>query len=554
MTIDAEQIMKRFEALESQHDEWKGIWQKCSDYVQPRLGIDNKSNIHIFDSTAPLALSRFSAAMEAYLTPRTRKWHSLTTGNAELDDVDEVARWLEAVRDIIFDARYAPSANFANQFVENLQSLGVHGTGVIYVDDDPGIGIKYQCIPMSEIFLATDYVGRIDTVFRQYELTTRQALDKFGPNKLPDVIKDEAEKPNMMEKKYEFIHAVFPRKDFDKTKLGATNLPIASVHIAKAARQIVLESGYRTMPYAVGRFSVTSGEVYGRSPAMDVMPAIIQVNEMMKTMIRAAEKMVNPPVMVPEYDILRAIDVRPGSIIYGGIGQDGRQRVMPMQTGGSLPIGLEMIEASRSVINEAYFINLFQVLIEGPSNQSATEVVARQQEKAQLLAPTIGRIENEQLWTINSREVDILAESGAFPEAPPVLMDAGIITEDGSRIRPKYETSVSMTLHGSEGQAVIDGLTILASIGAGNPELTNMVDYKKAGRLAWSAVGATKKVLRTDEEIDEITQAQSQQANQESQAKQGMMMAQGAQSLAQAGRTLSEAQGEAALGGITGTI
>ena len=146
--IDADSVLKRFEALETKRCEWEGVWQQCADYVLPRLGRTNRTNQLIFDSTAPLALERFAAALESVLAPRTMKWHSLSTGFPDLDQDPEIARWLEIVRDILFEHRYAPEANFANQFVEGLFSLGCPGTAVIYIDERLGQGLRYPCIPV----------------------------------------------------------------------------------------------------------------------------------------------------------------------------------------------------------------------------------------------------------------------------------------------------------------------------------------------------------------------------------------------------------------------
>jgi hypothetical protein len=164
--MDALSIIRRFDALQSLRSEWESIWQICSDYVMPRSGQYNKSTRDIFDSTAPLAVSRFAGAMESILTPRSQKWHSLIFGIDDLDGNPEVSAFLEKINDILYLARYAPEANFANQMTEAYLSLGVHGVAVVYVDDKPGEGLRYQNIPVHEVYLAENAYGHIDTVFR----------------------------------------------------------------------------------------------------------------------------------------------------------------------------------------------------------------------------------------------------------------------------------------------------------------------------------------------------------------------------------------------------
>lgn len=490
--LDADKIMKRFEALESQRGQWDQPWQMCAEYLMPGLGGHKRKSGQVFDSTAPLALRRFAAAMESFLIPRTQKWHSLVTGIPEVDEDPESAAWLERLRDLMFKTRYAPKANFADQMLEAFISLGVFGTAVVFVDDDLGYGLRYQCIPLSEVYLANDGHGRVDTVFRWYKLSARQALQEFGLD-LPDDIKRDAEDPRRMENQHEFIHGVFPRHEIDKSRQDARNLPVASIHIAKAARRLVRESGYRIMPYAVSRFTVAPGEVYGRSPAMEVMPDIVQLNAMKKTVLRAAEKIVNPPLLTPEDDILNSFSLQPGSINYGGLDDQGRQRVVPLQLGANLPIGLELMEQSRQAINEAFYNNLFQVLVESPQ-KTATEVLEIAQEKAQLLAPAMGRQQSELLRAVIDRELDILSCGGALDTLPPAPYDL-------SDIQPRYETAMAQALNGREGQAILSAFAALSTLAQADPSVVNLVDCQAAGRAVWQSFGAPMKVTRNQKSM-----------------------------------------------------
>ena len=532
--ISADGILKRFQQLESRRGEWEGIWQMCSDYVLPRSGAQGKTNRKIWDDTAGLALGRFAAAMESVLVPRTHKWHSLAVGIPELDQRPEAAAWLEEVRDGLFLARYAPEANFANQFTEALLSLGVHGTAVMFIDDDLGRGLRYKCIPLHEVYLAEDAVGRVDTVFRRYSLTARQAAGQFG-DRLPENILAEAEDQARMDREHEFLHAVFPRRNAPAGLAGPENLPVASVHIAVQARALVRVSGYRALPYAVSRFNVTAGDVYGRSPAMEVMPSIIQLNEMTKTILRAAEKMVDPPILVPDGDVITAFNLRPGAVNFGGLDYDGRPRMVPFQINGNLPVGLEMIEDRRRVINEAFFINLFQVLVERPGDQTATEVIERATEKAQLLAPVMGRQQSELLWPIINRELDILSTAGALPPAPESLRRAGV------PVNPKYETDMAQALGSQDARAILNAFASLATLAQADESVLKMVDIRQAGRRLWVSSGASARVLRSEEEMEQMDAEARAAQEQAALMQEAGALAQGLATVSAAEKNLAQA-------------
>ena len=77
------------------------------------------------------------------------------------------------------------------------------------------------------------------------------------------------------------------------------------------------------------------------------------INEMSKTVLRAAHKAVDPPLLLQEDGVLQAFNARPSALNYGGINERGEQMVRPLETGGRVDIGLDMMEQRRKVINDA---------------------------------------------------------------------------------------------------------------------------------------------------------------------------------------------------------
>ena len=544
MQINREDIIQRFQALQSIRSEWERVWQLCSDYVLPRAGEFRKGKRIRYDDTAPLALGRFAAAMESVLTPRTRRWHTLVTGDSAIDQDQEVSGYLEWLRDAMFAARYAPEANFSNQITEAYLNLGVFGTACIFVDDQVGVGIRYRNIPMFQLFIAEDSVGRVDTVFRCYRLTARQAFQEFGPQ-LPQAILADAEDPRRMSNEHEFVHAVFPRRDINQHRRDSKNMPFASYHIAMSSKEVVRESGYTSMPYAVSRFVLAPGDVYGRSPAMSVLGSILQLNTMQKTIIRAAEKMVDPPIMTADDDILKGFSLRPGSVIPGGIDEQGNVMAQPLNIEGSLPIGLEMIEAHRQVVNEAYYLNLFQILVEKPGDQTATQVIERAQEKAQLLAPAMGRQQSELLRGIIVRELDILSQAGIF-HARPIPEK---LIQAGSGITPKYETEMTQALDASEGTSTMRFLESVGAMAQMSPGILDIVNYDEAARVMRRSFAAPAEIILGDDELAAIRQQRAQA--QQQQAMMAQLQQAGDAGQAIAGTLGSLATVEQQLSGMT---
>ncbi|MDB5431096.1 MAG: phage head-tail adapter protein [Caulobacter sp.] len=128
----ADEVLRRQSRLESERANWESHWAEAAERVLPRQrdfqgakrAGGEKLSDKVFDSTAPLALEKFAAAMESMLTPRNERWHELTLGHATGDRAGEewpqaVKEYLYAVTSVLFRLRYAPSANFASQAQEN---------------------------------------------------------------------------------------------------------------------------------------------------------------------------------------------------------------------------------------------------------------------------------------------------------------------------------------------------------------------------------------------------------------------------------------------------
>jgi hypothetical protein len=529
----ADEIIRRQEHLSNQRVLFDSHWREIAERLLTRENHfrvtrtpgDKRTEL-VFDSTATLALERFAAAMESMLTPRTQRWHKLRIEDPDLKDDPEVKDYLDEVTQTLFAVRYAPRANFASQAHEAYMSLGAFGTSAMFIDDLVGRGIRYRAINMSEVFIAENYQGRIDTVYRKFSMTVRQAAQRFGEQVLSERQKAALEKqPDLM---FDFIHAVAPREDMDIYRADYRGMPFASCYVNLEGRTIASEGGYQTMPYAIGRYVTSPREVYGRSPAMTVLADIKMLNEMSKTTIRAAHKAVDPPLLLQDDGALQAFDLRPGALNYGGVDEQGRQLVHPLQSAARIDISLEMMDQRRRVINDAFLVTLFQILVESPQ-MTATEAMLRAQEKGALLAPTMGRQQSEFLGPCIERELDILARAGVLPPMPPQLADAGGLVE------VEYQSPLNRAQRADEGVAILRTLESLTPLAQIDPSVMMVFDPDATARELAEINGVPQKVLRTK---DQVAAMQAQQAE----AAQAQQLIAAAPAVSQAARNLVQAQ------------
>jgi hypothetical protein len=185
---------------------------------------------------------------------------------------------------------------------------------------------------------------------------------------------------------------------------------------------VVQEGGYNSFPYAISRYVVAPGELYGRSPAMTALPAIKVLNEEKRTVLKQGHRVVDPVLLAHDDGVVDAFSLKPGAINFGAVSAEGKPLVHVLPS-GNLALAREMMDAERMVINDVFLVTLFQILVDTPQ-MTATEVIERAREKGALLSPTMGRQQSEALGPMIEREVDVLAAQGLISPMPQILRDA----------------------------------------------------------------------------------------------------------------------------------
>ncbi len=536
---DASQIINQHEQMAADRSQFETHWQEITERVLPRqdqwFGTvrtqGDKRTSKIFDSTAPLALTRFAAAMESIATPRAERWHKLTP-QWPLEEDKDSRTWLEEITKQLFRVRYSPRSNFASQAHEFYMSLGALGTACMYVDDDPGRGIRYSTRHMSEIFLAEDHQGRIDKVHRKFGLTARQAIQQFGEAELPEKIRKAAE--TQPETKFDFLHCVYPAPEVKAWRVDAQGMPWTSRYICMDSKSDVMVSGYWEFPYMIGRYVVAPGETYGRSPAMDALADIKMLNEMEKTGLRALHHQVDPTLLLADNGVLQPFQMRPGAMVKGGVDANGRQSVIPLQTGGNIPALEEKTDQKRRLINDHFLVTLFQVLAEDRTNMTATEVLQRAAEKGALLAPAAGRLQSEFLGPLIEREIGIMARAGALPPAPPSW------EQMGGEYQVEYVSEITRAMRASEGVGILRMMEGISPVAQIDPSILDRVDGDEALKVLADVNGVPSKVLRSDDEVAAIKQGRAQQ-------EQAAQLLSAAQVAGSAAKDLAQAQATAGI-------
>lgn len=378
------------------------------------------------DATGALALHRFCAIADSMVTPRNMHWHALAGDDYVMKD-RACRMWFETTTKVLFRERYAEHANFVAQNYNNWQSLGAFGNSTMYVDrydnrwHGGSAGLRYKSVPFGETFYGENHQGKVDRMIRWFRLTAYQALQKWGEEWLPENLHAPLQADSQTT--FNFLHCVRPRTDdYYPEALDERAFPFVSYYVSIEGNCLMAaERGYRKFPYAVSRYDQTPGEVYGRGPAMLVLPSLKTLNAQKIVFLKQGHRAADPVLLLADDGIV-GMDMRPGAMNKGGVTSDGKLLVHALPT-GDIQVTIEMMQQEAGIVNDVFLVSLFKVLTEHP-NMTATQVIELVNEKGMLVAPTLGRQHTEMVPTMVDRELDLCADMRLLDPMPPRLREA----------------------------------------------------------------------------------------------------------------------------------
>ena len=525
-----EDLIKRSDRMLSVRENWESYWQELAYYCMPRKAhITTTKNegdrlpTDVYDSSAIQAVQMFAAGLHGYLTNPAAKWFNIRPQDGDLMDDQSTKTWFKTVEDKIYDV--LNGSNFNQQIHEAYQDFSVFGTCALYEEEDEREIVRFYTRPVNEICIDESQHERVDVIYRKFKLTVRQAYQRWGDEAGKSVL--DLYNSGKYEEKLEFLHCVEPRHNYNPAKKDSKNMPWRSVYINIKDRKKVSEGGYNELPYQIGRANKDSGEIYGTSPAMNCFSDIKMLNNMEKANLKAAMKIVDPPIEVPNDGYALPLDMNPSGVnirLSDGV-QTEKRGIEPIGTLGNVPLGFDYTDRKGNSIKKAFFVDLFLSLTEKDPRMTATEVLARQQERMLLLGPMLGRLMSEVLNPMISRVFNILMRKGLLPPAPPALQDGDYVID--------YVSPLARAQKSSEISSIQNTLALVGQIAGAKPDIIDKIDLDKTVDEIADLYGINPALIR-DKEAVKVLRAAREEA--QAAAQQMAMIEQGAGAAAKAGQ------------------
>lgn len=554
--------LHRYHSLEQQLQQWLPTWQELAE-----LGMPRKANVNLrrspgapqterlLDSTLTHAGELLAASMHGSLTSGSITWYYHRVRGLVVGEDEQADRYLEETGESSYDE--LRQSNFGSQAHEFYADLGMIGTSAMFMtrkDPMPGrpwSGVDFKTLAPGTYVIAENESGRVDTLYYKFKLSARAACLRFDPGfyngqgsngKLPSRVYAALKNPKSVDQEFEFIHGCFPRNDPWLTRklrvIAPERRPWASLWMSVDEPRILEEGGYYKFPYAVARWTKSSGEVYGRSPGYTALPDAKTLMKLIELKLRALANMVYPPLKVRDAGVIGTVRLSPGALTH----VRDMDSVEPLKLAAAIDTAVLEVKELQAAIRRVFFSDQLQ-LQEGPQ-MTAYEVQVRYELMQRILGPTLGRLEVEFLEPVVEWMYDTMDRAKRFPEMPASLVEH--VKKNGGRIDIEYEGPLQRAQRLANVVTIQRFSQIVLPLVEADPEILDNWDMDETFIIAAKDTGVPKKIIRPKAERDKRRNARREAQNK---ASEQAAVQENAKAMGAAAPAL-KAFGEAAKSGI----
>lgn len=523
-------LVSQVNALRTDRMSFESHWRELSELFRPRRARftvsdrqrGQKRSEKIIDSTPIFAARTLAAGMMSGVTSPARPWFRLTISNKQIAELHAVRVWLEEVRDRMAAAFIR--SNLYNQLPSYYADMGVFGTAAMIVEEDEDTVIRCTHFSIGEYWLASNDKHQVRTFAREFELTVRQVVQKFGIFDGEGRLSDENLSKNVIsqwqEGKYDGLvkicHLITENPSPDPDRLEARYKPFLSVYWeseasgAAADREKFLEeTGFDEFPVIASRWESAPGDNYGTDcPGMTALSdnKALQFGEKLKA--QALEKMVKPPMIAPLSMKMTPASTLPGAITYTDETGDRRFRPAMDTSGFRVDLLGQEQNSVRARLEKAFFVDLFLLISQSDRREiTATEIRVRQEEKLLNLGPVLERLNEDALDPLIDRAFNIMLRRGIIPPPPEEL--------EGEPLRVEY-VSIMAQAQKAIGRVGVETTTqFIAQLAALDPSALDKWDMDQTIDIYAEMTGVPPSMIVSDEQVQEKRAARAAQQQKE---------------------------------------
>lgn len=547
--------------LENERTSFKSHWRDLSDHILPRRGRffvsdtnrGDKRNQYIIDGTGTMAARTLRSGMMAGVTSPARPWFRLGFSDSAVNELPAVKHWISSVETSMRSV--FSRSNLYKALPTVYGDMGTFATACMFVEEDRDAVLRFTVFPIGSYAISNDEQGRVRVFYRDFQMTVRQIVEKFGRiqgsqdidwSNISDTVKGMWEL-GTKEAWVEICHIIKPNPDHNPKLLESKYKAFASYYYergsgkassqASGSEKFLSEKGYDYFPVLAPRWEVSGEDIYGTNcPGMTALGDIKQLQLGEKRSAQAIEKMINPPMVGPTSLKNAKASILPGDITY----VDDRDIGKGFRPAHEVNFNIDPLERKqeqvRARIQRAFYEDLFLMLANSERTQiTATEVIERKEEKLLALGPVLEQIDQDLLDPLIDIAFIVMNNMGLIPEAPEEIQ--------GKDIKVEY-ISIMAQAQKLAGIGNIERLIgFVGQLAAIKPGALDNLDEDEAVAIYGDLVGAPLKLIKTKDKVQEFRAMQAEQIAAQQEAEQNMASVDAAKSLSETSMDKNSALG-----------
>lgn len=573
----AQKVLDKHARMVKEKQPWINTYKLVGEYVMTRkqnfdreVGQGEILTGQIFDSTAGNCNMMMASSLLGALYPYGGNSFQIVAPDLmpdELKQRDDVKNWYMQVNNVMTSVMDNAKNGLRTSLIEYMTdqgAFGISGIAVFENEEDDLTPVQFTAVDCKKITIAEGPNGFVDTVYIETEMTIKQLIQEF---KWANVSKRSRERYEKGEAEaiVKVLHAIEPRIDGAPYCFGTAGMPIASMHIEMDEKHELDESGFYDMPVFVSRFWKAMGEKYGRSPAMEAMSDILELNLFREASIVATEKMLDPPLAVNDPDILGGgtLNTSAGAVNVRKMGtqpslQSNRPAVEQIITVSEMTSTYKRIEVLTTSVQQAFFIDRLTDL---SSDQRMTlgEVQIRNELRGQSLSTIYDRQISELFTPLINRTFNILfnrkffgimpdskahhaaiAQSIEVPLVPDVIADYALAGKEIFKIT--YTSPAARIMQAEEMMGIEKTALFAGQLAQLNPGVLDNIDMDKMIRRYSELSGASPSTVVSMETMKKLRDAKQKQQQQMMEMQAAQTGAATAKDAGSAAKSMKEAQ------------
>lgn len=508
---DMSEVMDYLRQCQESRNAVEPYWKDIVKYMGTaynRWPDDDRIKYTMKDTTAAEASATFADGVEGYAFSRSLNWFSYGIESIkEGADYEMAKSLLDKVQSVAYS--WLAKSNFYTQARQFIRSICDLGTGIIMMDyDRQRSKPRFRTLHLHDCFIGCDEWEQVETLIRQFTLTRKQAIKRFGIDNLPKAIRDSHDDRR---KEWTFYQMISPVTCWDFDIAGSGDW--ISIYWSKdAPEQTVREERLEKPEFIVFRYQdgVLGGDWGVDSPGMIAAPIMRFVNLLMEDLITLSELTAKG-----HWKKTKGLKVnfRAGGVTELESGQD----FALVNATGNLAWLTEHITYYRNTINRIYKTDLFLVLSQNIDRaKTATEVAGIQDEKSSLMSSFFSRLGEEFLEPLHEW---LFHQILLHAQVPDITIEEIQAIEDMNMeidfLSPAFLTQKRTV----ELSPTIDWMNDMLSLAQVSPNILDRIDFDAFADLDHSKRRALGEVLisRNDAEKARQIRAQIQQAQADQQ-------------------------------------